>query len=116
MTALTVRQNIQALEHANEIRRGVLKFVRETRALPRREAANVLADAFELDYGDRILGAGRVRLLLTAARLRSEPTEKLLTLASCSKNADVRLRDLTERQRTVIVLQLRLWGEGVAVG
>jgi hypothetical protein len=113
----TTTQHMQALELASEIRSGVRKFVRETRALPRREAANVLADAFELDYADRILGAGRVRLLLTAAPLlRPEPMEKLLTLASCSKNADVRLRDLTERQRTVIVMQLRLWGEGVAVG
>jgi hypothetical protein len=113
----TTTQHMQALELASEIRSGVRKFVRETRALPRREAANVLADAFELDYGDRILGAARVRFLLTAAPLlRREPVEKLLTLASCSKNADVRLRDLTERQRTVIVMQLRLWGEGVAVG
>jgi hypothetical protein len=110
-------QHEQALALANEIRRGVRAFVRETRALPRREAANVLADAFELDYEDRILGAARVRFLLTAPpNLYERSVEKLLALASCAKNADVRLRDLTPRQRTIIATQLRLWGEGVAVG
>lgn len=110
-------QQMQALENANEIRCGVRAFVRETRTLSRREAANVVADVFHLDYEDRILGAGRVRLLLDAApRLQQKSKERLLVLASCSKDPGLRLRDLTARQRNVIAAQLRLWGEGWGVG
>lgn len=114
MTALP--QNMQALEMGNEIRLGVWAFVSTTRKLSRREGANVVADVFDLDHADRILGAARVRQLLTACpRLYPEPTERLLELASCSKRFDVRLRELTERQRTIISASLRLWAEGEVI-
>lgn len=107
MTATT--QSMQALELANEVRRGVRAFIRETRQLPPREAANVIADAIDLDHEDRILGAARVRDLLGAVpKLYTVSVEKVLVLASCAAS-DKRLRELTYRQRTLISSALRSW-------
>lgn len=113
MMTATAEHLAHARAISNEIRSGIAQFVKETHALPSREGANVVADVFALDAGDRILGAARVRYLLKAVRrLPSERVEKLLVLASARK-PDKRLRDLTPRQRDVIAVQLRLWGEGI---
>lgn len=110
MTALP--QHMQALADANVKRKAVAGFKNRVRALPARDAAELVADAIECDYQDPFIGCIRTRALLLAIhRMGDMKASKCLTLAGVAHH-DKRLRDLTPRQRKAVALQLRIWAAG----
>jgi hypothetical protein len=101
MTATT--QPMQALVHANEVRTGVADFRRETATLERYDAIVTVIDAIKSRYDDKVLGAAKVRHLLMAIPWIGEDKAHRLLITAQVSNYDKRLRDLTARQRNLLV-------------
>lgn len=98
-----------ALASANETRSCIAEFKRDTAVLPRHEAVLAVIEAVETRYEER-LGAARVRHLLTAVGgIGDQKARKLLTVSDIY-NHDKRLRDLTARQRALLVSWLETQG------
>lgn len=96
-------QALSALQHANEVRAHVSVFKRETAALPHHEAVIAVIDAIEHRHGEKLLGAARVRHLLTSIDRIGDVNARKLIQASQVYNGEKRLRDLTARQRGLLV-------------
>jgi uncharacterized protein YgbK (DUF1537 family) len=111
MTALRdPQQPMRALALANDVRTHIADFKHEIAALPQHEAVVRVIDAIENRHGEKLLGAARVRyLLIGIARIGDEKARKILMIAEIY-NQDKRLRDLTARQRTLLVSVLERCG------
>jgi hypothetical protein len=104
MTAVKDPQQARdALQVANDIRLGVAAFKRETRALPQHEAVLAVIDALQRRYDDPLLGSARIRHLLRSVAFVGEVKARKLIQAAEVYNGDKRLRDLTARQRGLLV-------------
>jgi hypothetical protein len=96
-------QRMHALQHANDVRSCVAGFKRETASLPREEAVVAVIDAIEHRHADPLLGAARVRhLLMSIDHIGETKARKLIHVAQVY-SGDKRLRDLTARQRGLLV-------------
>jgi ATP-dependent protease Clp ATPase subunit len=96
-------QAMEALQRANDVRLRVAAFKREIAGLERWEAIVKVIDAIDARYNDPLLGAARVRhLLVGIAGIGDHKARKILTAAQVY-NHDKRLRDLTLRQRKLLV-------------
>lgn len=99
-----------ALKLANDTRLCVAKFKREIDGLPRHEAIVRVIEAIDTRYDEKLLGAAKIRhLLIGIAGIGETKARKLLTVAEIH-NSDKRLRDLTARQRKLLVTWLELQG------
>lgn len=103
-------QHLQAINKANETRRGIADFRRAVRAAGSAEGARMVARAIEFDH-DTVLGGARVGVLMRA--IRSIGTDKVYRglIAAGVPSGDKKLRDMTERQREAVAIQLMLWAE-----
>jgi hypothetical protein len=104
MTAVKDPQQARdALLLANDTRLGVATLKREIRALPQHEAVLVVIDALEHRHDDPLLGAARVRHLLCSVTYFGDVRARKLIQAAQVYNGDKRLRELTARQRGLLV-------------
>src|SRR5439155_15971209 len=86
-----------------EVRTGVADFRRETASLERYDAIVTVIDVIESRYDDKVLGAAKVRHLLMAIPWIGEGKAHRLLITAQVNNYDKRLRDLTARQRNLLV-------------
>lgn len=104
------QQPFEALKLANDVRIHISAFKHEIATLPQHEAVVRIIDAIEERHAEKLLGAARVRYLLTAIdRIGDEKARKILMVAEVY-NHDKRLRDLTARQRKLLVSVLERCG------
>ena len=102
-------QHMQALQTANVKRTKMAALKREIAALSSREGAALVADIVENDADDDVRGGVRIRpLLVSVTGIGDEMAGVCLRKAGVSYY-EKRLRDLTDRQRAAVALQLRLW-------
>ena len=111
MTAIRdPEQPKRALKHANDVRLCVAEFKREIAGLARHEAILAVIDAVDTRHSEKLLGAAKVRhLLVGVAGIGDTKARKLLQVAEIY-NGDKRLRELTARQRMLLVTCLELQG------
>jgi mannitol/fructose-specific phosphotransferase system IIA component len=111
MTALVgIDQRRAALKLANATRLEVAGFKRDIDGLPRHEAIVKVVDAIARRYDEKLLGAAKIRhLLIGIAGVGDMKARKILQVAQIY-NGDKRLRDLTARQRNLLVELLEQQG------
>ena len=104
MTALRdPQQAMEALKLANETRSCIAEFRREIASVPRHEGVLKVIEAIELHHADKLLGAAKVMsILVSIDRIGTEKAHKLMLVAQIF-NYDKRLRELTGRQRKLLI-------------
>lgn len=107
MTALP--QHMQALKSGNSKRLAVAEMIRETKQLGTYDATQRVITALVNDYDDRIIGTARIGRLLDAIHYLGQMKIGKCLRAAGVISGDVRVRDLTETQRGLIVFQLQIW-------
>jgi hypothetical protein len=110
MTALS--QPIQALNHANEVRKGIADIKWKVRSLPSHTSAEYTADIIDGKLDD-ISGSLRIRPLVSCVRRLGDVKVTRCLVNAGIVNTDRRLRELTPRQRKAVAVQLRLWAMDV---
>lgn len=101
-----VPQALLALEKANEHRMAVADARRRIAALPNRAGREALAVLIE-STEDAALLSGRLSHYLLAIRQVGDVQAARLLRTLGVSNADKRLRDLTDRQRDLLISELR---------
>lgn len=109
MTALP--QNMQALAYANEIRIGAMHTKKYIRGLPSATAARKVAEALTEEHDDHVIGSIQVRRLLTCIRGLGEEKTTTCLIAAGVQNFERRIRDMPEKQRNAVAMQLLFWAE-----
>lgn len=111
MTALRdPRQAMEALKIANDVRLRIAEFRRTVASLPQHEGVIAVADAIENRNEETVLGSVRIRHLLLSIDLIGDAKARKMLLLAGIANPDRRLRDLTERQRHVLIGALEWCG------
>lgn len=107
---MTALQSLEALKVANEMRSGMAEFRRSIAELPQHEGVVAVAEAIETRHDEPLLGAIRIKTLLTSIDLIGDAKARKMLMLAGVLNHDKRLRDLTERQRHVLVGALEWCG------
>jgi hypothetical protein len=116
MTALRdPQQPLEALKLANETRASVHTFKAELADRNYRDALATVVDTVMHKHDDRLLGAAKVRHLLMCVRSVGQHRAAKMMHAAEIHNPEKKLRDLTQRQRWLLVGVLeatwRAWRE-----
>jgi poly-gamma-glutamate capsule biosynthesis protein CapA/YwtB (metallophosphatase superfamily) len=96
-------QRDRALGKANDVRVCVANFKRELAGLGTAAALKRVAYAIKNRHGDTLLGAAKVRDLITASSRYGRIKAKNIMAEADIRDPDKRLRDLTDRQRREVV-------------
>jgi hypothetical protein len=106
----TMPQHMAALELANQVRTGGAAFRRQVKALSQREGMQRLAD--ELDAGlSRETGTLTLQAFICSVhRMGWHRASRFLHAASLYRRPNVRMRELTQRERDALAAALRSHG------